>query len=251
MFPAAGPSSNGEFRWAGLYKTGGAASIAVVVFILAGVAAFVLSPPPSEGTAADWFALFQRSRLLGLLDLDLAMLASYLALIPVVLALYAGLRRAGESLMALGATVSLIAITAYFASSRVFEMLVLSRQFAAATTEAQKTALLAAGQSMLTTYLGNGVNIQGTAFNVSYVLWSVGGIMISAVMRRSGAFGRAAGWIGIVGNAAALGLFLPTVGIFLSLVSLVVQLLWYVLVARGLFRLARRAEKAAAEPARA
>ncbi len=234
-------------RWKGLYRVAGVAALIAAAAILAGVVTYIAWPPPEEGTVVDWFALFQNNGLVGMLSLDLAMLVSYLALIPVVLALYANLRRDGESLMALAATFSVIAIATYFASSRLFEMLALSQQYAAATTEAEKALLVAAGQSMLTTYLGSfappgalpGWNYQGTAFNVSFVLWSVAGIMTSFAMRRSGSFGKAAGPLGIVGNAAALGLFVPGIGVFLSLLSLPLLLAWYIMIARTLFRFAQ------------
>ncbi|HEX9093455.1 MAG TPA: hypothetical protein VF902_05680 [Coriobacteriia bacterium] len=238
-------------KWRGLYRTGGVACLVMVAAILIGAITYMASPPPT-GDAAEWFALFDRSGLLGMMDMDLVMLVGYLALIPVVAALYALLHRRSESVMALAAVSAVVAIATHFASSRVFEMLALSRQYAVAATEAQRTALLAAGQSMLTTYLGSfggpavlgGWNFQGTAFNVSYVLWSVVGVAISVVILHGDEFGRAVGWIGIVSFAAALGLFLPMVGVALSLVSVVLQLAWFALVARGLFRAARLSEVA-------
>jgi hypothetical protein len=234
-------------HWKGLYRVAGVGALLAAAAILSGVATYIAWPPPEEGTVVDWFALFQNNGLVGMLSLDLAMLVSYLALIPVVLALYVALRHDSESLMALAATFSIIAIATYFASSRLFEMLALSQQYAATTTEAERALLAAAGQSMLTTYLGSfappgplpGWNYQGTAFNVSFVLWSVAGVMTSFAMRRSGSFGKTAGPLGIAGNTAALGLFVPGIGVFLSLLSLPLLLVWYVMIARTLFRFAR------------
>jgi hypothetical protein len=242
-----GPDESGTRDWRGLYRVGGVACLVMVAAIVAASITYVVSPPPT-GDVTQWFALFQRNGLLGMMDMDLVMLVGYLALIPVVTALYVLLRRKSESVMALAAASAGVAIATHFASSRVFEMLALSRQYAVASTEAQRTALLAAGQSMLTTYLGSfggpavlgGWNFQGTAFNVSFVLWSVAGIAISVVMLRTGEFSKVAGWVGIASFAAALGLFLPVIGVFLSLASVLLQLVWFVLVARGLFRAARR-----------
>ncbi len=239
--------------WKGLYQVGGAAALVTAAMTVAGVVAYLAWPPPEDGTVTAWFTLFQQNWLLGMLSLDLVMLVSYVALIPVLLALYVALRRASEALMALAATLGLVSIATYFASSRVFEMLALSRQYAAATTEAQRATLVAAGQSMLTTYLGPfamaasgpGVNYQGTAFNVSFVLWATAGVMISAVILRSGVFGKATGYLGIAGNVATLGLFVPVFGVLLSLLSLPLLLVWHIMIARGLFRLARRAGEVA------
>jgi hypothetical protein len=238
-------------KWSGLYRAGGVACLVMVAVMVTGAITFMISPPPT-GDVTEWFALFNRNGLLGMMDMDLVMLVGYAALIPVVAGLYALLHRRSESVMALSATSAVVAIATHFASSRVFEMLALSRQYAVAATDAQRAALLAAGQSMLTTYLGSfggpavlgGWNFQGTAFNVSYVLWAAAGIAISAVMLRGDEFGKVVGWVGIVGFAAALGLFLPVVGVPLSLVSILLQLAWFVLLARGLFRAARLSEVA-------
>jgi hypothetical protein len=145
-------------------------------------------------------------------------------------ALYVALRRASESLMAVATALYFVAIAAYFASNTAFEMLSLSDQYAAATTYSQRSVYLAAGQAMLATF-------EGTAFQVSYVLASVAGIMIGAVMLRSDIFGRVAAYALIVGDVIGLGLYVPTIGIFLSVISVPVLWVWYVLIARRLIQL--------------
>jgi hypothetical protein len=46
-------------------------------------------------------------------------------------------------------------------------------------------------------------------------------------------------FVGIVANVLALGFFMPTIGVFLSLISVVGLLIWYILIARRLFMLAQ------------
>lgn len=236
-----------DVGWRNLYRVGGFATLVTVLLIMAGVVTFIAwPPPPPEASVTDWFALFQEHWFVAMLDLDLVMLVSYIALIPVLLALTVALWRSSPTLMALAATFGLVGVATYFASSRVFEMLALSRQYATAPSEAQRAALVAAGQAMLSTYLGAFAapmpfvtwNYQGTAFNISFVLWCVACLLIAVVMWRSEQFGKVIGGVGIVGYVTTLGLFLPVVGVYLSLVGLVVQVLWYLLVARALFRLA-------------
>ena len=230
--------------WRPLYRTGGVAALITAAMTIVGIFTFILWPPP-EGSVAVWFALCQRSWLIGMLGLDLPILISYVALIPVVIALYVALRRTGESLLALAAALGLVAIVTYLGSTRIFEMLALSQQYAVASTDAERAMLEAAGQSMLTTYLGafappaplQGWTYQGTAFNLGFALWCVAGVMFSAGMRRSRSFGAAAGWTGLAGNALALGLFVPGAGVWLSLAALPLLLVWYGLIGRGLLRL--------------
>jgi len=103
---------------------------------------------------------------------------------------------------------------------------------AAATSETQKAAVLAAGHAMLAIY-------KGTAFQASYVFLSVAPLTIAFVMLRSSVFSKATAWIGIVGNGLGFGFFAPAVGIWLATLSVVVLAVWNVMFARSLFRLGR------------
>ncbi|HYZ60781.1 MAG TPA: hypothetical protein VE544_14095 [Nitrososphaeraceae archaeon] len=136
---------------------------------------FFLWPPPTS--VIGWFALFQDNALVGLLDMDLLLIVDYLLLIGLFSALWASLRRANESLMAIALILQLVATASYLASTVAFEMLSLSNQYATATTDAERSLFLAAGQ-MLVTW-------QGTAFDVSYVLSALAVLIVSAVMLRS------------------------------------------------------------------
>jgi hypothetical protein len=53
--------------------------------------------------------------------------------------------------MTIALALGLLGVAAYFASTAAFEILSLSNQYAAATTAAQKSTLLAAGQVLLVT----------------------------------------------------------------------------------------------------
>jgi hypothetical protein len=218
--------------WKPLYRVGGAAALITAVLIPIHVIVFIVWPPPLEGTVIDWFTLFQDNWLLGLLSMDLLLMADYVLLVPIVLALYVVLRRASEYLMAIGTALFFLAIAVYFASNTAFEMLSLSEGYAVATTEAQRSTFLAAGQAMIATY-------QGTSFHVSYVLGSVAGIIIGAVMLRSDNFSRVTAYAGILGNVIGFGLYVPMIGLFLSVVSGPVLWIWYILLARRLFQLGR------------
>jgi hypothetical protein len=115
-------------------------------------------------------------------------------------------------------------------------MLSISSQYAMAGTDAQRATFLAAGQALLAMY-------QGSPFFVSFILQSVAALIISVVMLRSNIFSKAAASIGILGGATALLIgppwpfFEPAIGALLSLISVVVFAVWYILVARRLFQL--------------
>ena len=216
--------------WKPLYRVGAAAALLVVLLYVIQIIVLVVSPPPS--TVSGYFTLFHQNAFLGLLDLDLLSIADYALFVPLFLALYIALRRVSPSFMAIATALGLVGIATYFASNTAFEMLSLSSQYAAATTEVQRSMLMASGQAMLSIY-------QGTAFGMSYIFLAIASLIISVVMLWSTAFGKVTAVVGIVANTLAVGFFVPAIGVFLSLVSVVALLIWYVLIASKLFMLAQ------------
>ena len=224
------PSVTADSTWNWLYKVGGIAALIIVVLIPIQSLIFIAYPPPS--TVLDFFTLFHNNKILGLLDLDLLLTVNNVLLILIYLAIYTALRRANESFMTIALTVGLVGIVLYLVSREAtFSMLSLSEQYAAATTEAQRSMFLAAGQTMLTIY-------NGTAFDLSYVLGGVVILIISVVMLHSNIFSKATANVGIL--MGILMLIPPTVGpigLILSLISLVPTFIWLILIARRLFQL--------------
>ncbi|MGB8343848.1 MAG: hypothetical protein WCD86_03135 [Ktedonobacteraceae bacterium] len=218
-----------ESAWKPLYRVAGVAALIMAAFILIQVVVFVVWPPPS--TVIGWFTLFQNHRLIGLLDMDLLLIVDQVLMGVVLLALYAALRRASQSFMAIALTSGLLGIAAYFASSTAFNMLSLSSQYAAATTDAQRAMFLAAGQATLTMW-------QGTAFDVGYVLEGAALLIIAVVMLRSTLFSKVIASVGIL--LGVMSLIPPTagtIGLFFALGSLVPLTIWDILIARRLFQL--------------
>src|SRR4030042_3344496 len=220
-----------DSNWKSLYKVGGVAALAVLLFIPIQMIVFFAWPPPS--TVLGWFTLFQDNALVGLLDLDLLLIVDYALMGLTFLALWAALRRASQSVMAIALTTELVGVTTYFASTAAFEMLSLSNLYAAATTDADRSIFLAAGQTMLATW-------KGTAFNVSYILGAIALLVVSLVMLRSHVFNKTTAYVGIL---ASIMMFVPptagTVGISLSLFSLIPTIIWLILISRRLFQLGR------------
>ena len=218
--------------WRGLYRVGGVAALLMFVLTLVQSFIFVAYPPPS--TVIDFFTLFQKNKLLGLLDLDLLLIVINILLILIYLALYAALRQFNKSYMAIALVIGLVGTTLFFASREAtFGMLSLGSQYTAATTDTERAVLLAAGQALLAIY-------NGTAFDLSYVLGGVVILIFSVVMLQSNIFNKATAYVGIV--MGILMLVPPTagtIGLFLSLISLVPTLIWLIPIARKLFQLGR------------
>jgi uncharacterized protein DUF4386 len=226
----ASPVEPTDSAWTPLYRVGGLAALLAVAIMPLAVFVFLAWPPPT--TIESWFALFQRNGFLGLLDLDLLLVTSYVVMIPLYLALYIALRRVSQSFMAIALAFNLLGTALILAANPAAAMLTLSDRYAAATTDAQRTVFLGAGQALLT-------NWSGTAFDLGYLFGGIGILIIAIVMLRSTIFGKFTAYTGLVLGAVML---VPasagTVGLVLSLVSLVPTAIWLILVARRLLQLA-------------
>lgn len=216
--------------WKSLYKVGGAAALLMFVVTLIQSFIFITNPPPS--TVMEYFTLFQKSQILGLLDLDFLLIIINILLILIYLALYVALFRISKSYMTIALAIGLVGTILFFASREAtFGMLSLSNQYAAASTDTERAMLLAAGQTLLTIY-------NGTAFDLSYIFGGVVILMFSIVMLRSNLFSKATAYLGI---AMGILMLVPptvgTIGLLLSLISLIPTLIWLIPIARRLFQL--------------
>jgi hypothetical protein len=226
-----------------LYKIGAAASlIAALIFrrnldaewmLLRGVGLIHAGPLAPPSTLVGWFTLLQQNRLLGLTLLNLFDLVNYALVGLMFLALLVALRRTSPSWMVIAAALGFAGITLYFASNQAFSMLSLSNQYAAATTDAQRAMLLAAGQALLAIH--HNASYVGSGIYLSFLLVSVAGLIISAIMLRSNSFGKVTAYMGILANGIGLGYyvtlsFAPALGFVPISISAIFLLIWYLLV---------------------
>lgn len=217
-------------RWHLLFRVAGIGALLTALLIPLQIAAFIVWPLP-EGGVTEWFQLFQESPFIGLVSFDLIILLEEILLIPIVLSLYVLLRGSSSSLALMAAGMWFVSIALFVGSNTGFEMLALSDGYAGAATDAERATYLAAGQAMLTAYME-----QGSSFVVGYVLASLAGILIGVAMLRSTVFPPIAAWAAIVANVLGFGLFLPGIGVLLSIVSVFILIAWYALVGWRLVR---------------
>lgn len=223
-------ADNGIAPMKGVYRIGAVAALIGVAVMVIQIVIYVVWPPPD--TVEGFFALLQENTLLGLLSLDLLYILNNTLLVPIYLALYLAIRRFAPSVTLIALLLGLLGIGAYYASTVAFEMLSLSGAYAAATGEAQRTALLGAGEALLAAY-------KGSAFDVYYVLNAVILLVFSVVMLRSPVFSRATA---VWGLAAGVLMSIPstagTIGMIFALASLVPWAVFSLLFSRRLFQLA-------------
>lgn len=217
---------NDRYNWKDLFTIGGIAAICSVALIPIQVVIFGAWPPPTE--VIDWYALFQNNWLLGLLSLDLLYILNNIFVLIVYLALFIALVRENAAWMSIAFLLGVVGATIYFASNIGFEMLNLSGQYAAATTQTAKDMATTAGQTLLTVYTG-------TAFNVYYVLNCAVLLITALVMLRSEIFSKATAKWGI---ASGVLMIIPStagmLGMIFSLLSLIPWIVFCILIAKRL-----------------
>jgi hypothetical protein len=232
----------------GLYRIGGVAALLCAGMYVIALAVYVpanrAGPPPA--TVLEWFTVFLNQPITGLFFLGLADIVIMILWGPMALALHAALKQAHRAWALLATAFVFVGMAVYLATNTAFSMLALSREYAAAATEAQRAMLLGAGQSMLAVS-------EGTGQYVGMPLAWLAGVVLAVLMVRSKVFGKATAWIGIVG----LGLLtasIPfagytTAGPVTPLVSAIIavtyigggllSLAWYILVGLRLLKLGR------------
>lgn len=213
-------------RWQGLYKIGAVAALISVVIIPLSIVAFFIWPPFPD----DILVVIQEDWLAGLMGLDSMYLLSSVFAIPFFLVLYVTLKEVNESWALIALTLGLLGLVCLVPARPIPEMFVLSDQYAAAATEAERATYLVAGESMLT-------HFHGMAYHVHYILGSASLLISSFLMLRSDTFSKATAYVGVVTNVVVFGLYVPQIGVYLSLLSVVGYLIWYILIARRLFQL--------------
>jgi hypothetical protein len=242
-------SKTADSGWKTLYRVGAvAALVAVTVFrrnfsvelmqfkgfgIIRGV------PATWPSSAVEWYTLLEDNAFVGLILLNVVDVINYCLIGLMFLALYGALRRASKSAMAIATTCGLVGIGVYLASNQALALLSLSKQYAAAMTDVQRSTLLAAGEALLA------ISHQGTGVHTSFFLVVTAGLTISFVMLRSGIFGKATAIVGILANGIRLCgfvalVFTPSIYALAIPISAPFRVTWYVLIALRLFRLARR-----------
>ena len=228
-------------NWKSLYKLGGAAALLIVLTALVEIIITILPGGyTTSETVIDWFTLLQDNWFLGLRNLGLLNIVMTALGIPMFFALYTAHRKVNQTNAAVAMIVSFIGVAVFYATNRAFPMLDLSSRYAAATTEAQRTILEAAGQAMLS--VGQS-HTPGTF--LAFFLSEIAGIMMAMVMLRGKVFSRAAAYAGILGFGLLfvfeiLSSFVPSVqdaALILAMGGGLSSMAWYILIARRFFQL--------------
>jgi hypothetical protein len=227
-----------NLNWRDLYIIGGVAALVQLAAILAYTIAMAVLGPKPDGIEG-YLAIQQANPLASVLRGDflfLFLIGGYLGTFP---ALYVALRSVSPVYAMFATLLTLIAVTICLASESTFALLHLGNQYAAAGG-AQRAQLLAAGEAVIASDMWN-----SSGAYVSGILLQGGGVIISLVMLRSRDFSRVTAVAGLLGNALDLAQhvlhpFAPSLSAAIMMLMGPFYLVWFPMLARDLFRLARR-----------
>ncbi len=239
-----------ENEWKPLYRAGAVAPLIALAFYLIEFSLLIFGKEPYPSTIEGWYAIFQHSKLLGLWYLNALDIISFVFLGIMFLALYVALRRVRPSLMLIALYLAMLGAV-LFILPRVLHLslLPLSDLHAAATTEAERTMYLAAGEALSQVS-------SATPQTLGFLLMALAGLIISVVRLSPAAkgaiapqtwpVGKAAAYVGIVGSAAALAnyvtrLFAPDIAAILMPINGLLWFAWWIMISRGLFKLVKAA----------
>ncbi|WP_459191967.1 hypothetical protein [Halosimplex sp. J119] len=236
----------GQTEWQRLYKAGSvAALLAALIFrrnLGPEVSLFVSRQQPA--TVDGWYSLLQARPLLGLLYLDFFDVVNCVLVGLVFLALFAALRPIDRSLSLVGVAAGLAGVVVCITSNSALTMLSLSVEYTSATTNAERSVLLAAGRATLASN-DPSAPYASTGHVWRYFLLAVGVSTFSVAMRRSGDFSNVTAAIGMLAaifDLAYVGsfAFVAGVAIYLLPVAGLSLVLWQILVGVRLYRLGTR-----------
>ncbi len=221
--------------WKDLYNLGGIVSVILAIIPAVAVVAFFIWPyAPGVQPVPEIFAMVQNDPFGALMALDFFVLLGGLISIILLIALYVALKPVNESYALIALIIGLISVAAIIAGRPIAEVFVLSDQYAAAATEAERSRYLAAGEALIPTFHGSAWMVYAAGMSISYLITSY-------LMLRSDTFSRATAYVGFATNIAIGLFFLPVIGPLLMFVGTLFGVVWSIQLAWRFFWLARMA----------
>jgi len=228
-----------DSTWKPIYKLGGISALLFVPYSLVTIIVFMFLSQMPE-TALEAFNALKENRFLGLLRMDALTLIIVPLYYVIYLCIFDGIKKTNHGFASLGALLAFAGITLFLATPSAFSLVPLSEKYAAATTPAEQAQFLAAGEALMAADMwhSSGAILGG-------FLMLIAALIVSIIMLKSENFSRATAIVGVVTYGFDLAnklvsIFNPQIGIFFMMVSGPLYLVWFPLLARDFFRLARK-----------
>jgi hypothetical protein len=217
--------------WKGVFRVGGICLLVIgVVYLIGAVLSIILGPPPSSGEL--YLKSLAGHVILSQVNFGLFAFTDFL-LLPAVLALYLALKHLAKNplLIAAGFLALFLVLDLAITELNSLTLVSLTQHYAAATSDAQRSAYAAAADYALATI--------PIATFFSYLVSSVGLLITSLVMLK-GVFNRPTALLGIVasieGIVGSFYVFFPTLA-GLLVPSLITFGLWALFAGTRMYKL--------------
>lgn len=237
---------NADPRWHRLYTVAGIAAMAQLVCVLITIvviAALGLEPT----TAEEYYTVFQENRLEGLLRMDFSSLINVALYSVTFFAIYAALKRTNDIYVAFATALVLVGVVLGLSAHSAFSIVHLSDQYETATTVAEQSRLLAAGEAVIAS---NWWNSTGGVF--AGIFLQGGAVLASFIMLQSRLFSKRTAYTGILSNGldwlhVLIGLVFPSLASVVGPIGGMFYLVWFPLLGLDLLRLGRHARQSTLE----
>lgn len=218
-------------RWKDLYRLGAIACMILTAAIpLAIIAYFIWPYTPGISSVMDIFADLQKDRLAGLMSLDLSVILLEPLAILQTLALYAALKKVNESYALIALVVGLMGILLWLTARPLVELSYLGEQYAAATSDTARNQYLAAGEALHALF-------NGSAWVMSQFMIAISGTINDLLMLRTKFFSRWTAYTGLILAIPGFIFWVPTIGMYASLIGTLAGTVWFILMARDFIRI--------------
>jgi hypothetical protein len=222
--------------WKDLYLVGFIAVILTeVILVVSIVANFVWPYAPGIKSTEEIFQLLQDNVLEGLLSLDLLLLLGNVLGVFLMIALFVALKPISKSWTLLAFVIGIVALVLIIPARPIPELFRLSGAWSDAPDEYLKMQYLIAGESLLAMF-------NGIAWMANTFLGGLSLMIFSILMLKHPAFGKLTAWLGIVSNILVCLFFVPVLGLYFLLLSVLGYLFWYFFMGRGFLRMWRECQ---------
>ena len=221
-----------------LCKAGGIASFVFILYsLITMVILSVFGGQPS--TAIESFTLLQTNRILGLLRMDLLTVIFIPLYFLIFLGIFLALNGKDNAWSIIALISVFVGVTLLLATPSVFSLMNLSDKYAMATTETQRSQLIAAGEAILASDMWH-----GTGAIIGGFLIQISALIFSFVMLRGKVFNKFTAYVGIITHGLDFAhliflLVIPTIGITLMAIAGTLYLLWFPLIGVRLIQIGK------------
>ena len=222
-----------------IYRLGGLICVLLILYSFATmIVMFSIGTPPE--TIAECFSMLSQNKFLGLLRLDILTVFTMPLYYILFYSIYIALKNHDSDTLRISIILVFAGLTLFLATPSVFSYLHLSDKYAIATSELEKSQLLAAGEAILASDMWH-----GTGAKIGGILIQIGALIISILMLKNKVFTKVTAYVGILTHGLDLlhifiGFFLPALGGILMAIAGTLYLAWFPLIGLRLYKLSKQ-----------